>query len=147
MNGVEPGLVNTWLIVSLIFFLFAIGVLITLLVVMLKLIKMVQELKPKIDSLTSRVDSIGKNLEELTAHVKVTAESVGGRARNVATSVDSIASLASSTFERFAPYVTGAMAAMRLFSGFMQMRRSMAPKALEITTEKTKVKRGKKSAA
>lgn len=147
MNGVDTGLATWWLIISMVFFLFGIGVLITLLVVMLKLVKMVQELRPKIETLTTRVDSIGKNLEELTAHVKVTAESVGGKAQSVATSVDSIAHLAANTFERFAPYIGGALAAMKLFSGFMQMKRSMAPKSLEVTTKETKIKRGKKSAA
>ncbi len=121
-----------WLIVSGIFFAFGTLFLIVLIFVSLQLKKMVEELKPKIESISTRVDAIGKNVEELTSHVKTTAESVGGKAKSVASSVESIAQLASGTFEKFSPYVVGALTVMKLFSGFMQVRRSMAPaKALE----------------
>lgn len=147
MNEVPSWLINTWLVFSLIFFILNIGLFIGLLVFLSNLGKWMKEMKPKIESISTRVDTIGKNVEELTEHVKHTAETVGGRAQSVASSVDSIASLASSTFERFSPYVVGAMTAMKLISGFVQMRRSLAPKSLEVTTQKTKVKRGKSNAA
>jgi hypothetical protein len=147
MNDVSPGLVNTWLIVSLIFFALNIVLFLALTILAFTLMKWMKEMKPKIESISNRVDAIGKNVEELTDHVKNTAESVGGRAKSVATSVDAIAHLAANTLERFSPYVGGALAAMRLLSGFVQMRKTMAPKTLEMTTETTKVKRGKKSAA
>jgi hypothetical protein len=147
MNEVSTGLINTWLIVSLIFFILNIGLFIGLLIFMSNLMKWMKEMKPKIEAIGTRVEAIGKNVEELTEHVKTTAESVGGKAKSVATSVDSIAHLASTTFERFSPYVMGALTAMKLFSGFVQMKRSIAPKSLEVTTNKTKVKRDKASAA
>ena len=147
MNDVSPGLINTWLIVSLVFFALNIVLFLALTILAFSLMKWMKEMKPKIESISTKVDSIGKNVEELTQHVKTTAENVGGRAQSVATSVDAIAHMAANTFERFAPYIGGAMAAMKLFSGFMQMRQSMAPKSLEVTTKETKVKRGKKSAA
>jgi len=147
MNDVSPGLINTWLIVSLVFFALNIVLFLALTILAFSLMKWMKEMKPKIESISNKVDSIGKNVEELTAHVKATAENVGGRAQSVASSVDAIAHLAANTFERFSPYVGGALAAMKLFSGFMQMRSSMAPKSLEVTTKETKVKRGKRSAA
>ena len=131
MNDVPTGLIETWIWFSLIFFLLNICLFIGLLVFMTKLMAFMKEMKPKIESISNRVDTIGKNVEELTQHVKTTAESVGGKAQHVASSVEAIAQLASSTFERFAPYVGGAMAAMKLLSGFMQMRRTMAPKSIE----------------
>jgi hypothetical protein len=131
MNDVSPGLINTWLIVSLIFFSLNIILFLALTIFAFKLMKWMQEMKPKIESISTRVDAIGKNVEELTAHVKSTAESVGGKAKSVATSVDAIAHLAANTFERFSPYIGGALAAMKLVGGFMQMRRTMEkPKAL-----------------
>jgi uncharacterized protein YoxC len=132
---------SLWLWLSGAFFFFATLFMIVLIVVSLQLVKLTKELKPKIESISARVDAIGKNLEELTAHVKVTAESVGGRAQNVAHSVESIAQLASGTFERFSPYVVGAMTAMKLVSGFLQMRRSMAP--AKVLDESPKAKRRK----
>jgi hypothetical protein len=146
MNDVPAGLVETWIWFSLVFFFLNICLFIGLLVFTVKLMGFMKEMKPKIESISTRVDAIGKNVEELTAHVKTTAESVGGKAQSVATSVDSIAHLASTTFEKFSPYVMGALAAMRLFSGFMQMRRSLAPKSLEVVSTKTKVKKGKSAA-
>ena len=146
MNEVPTGLIETWIWFSLIFFFLNICLFIGLLVFMVKLMGFMKEMKPKIESISTRVDAISKNVEELTQHVKATAETVGAKTKSVATSVDSIAHLASTTFERFSPYVMGALAAMRLFSGFMQMRRTLAPKAIEVTTEKTKVKRGKSAA-
>jgi hypothetical protein len=132
-----------WLWVSGLFFFFGLLLFMALGVFVVFLIKWMKEMKPKIESISNRVDAIGKNVEELTEHVKATTASVGGRAQSVAASVDSIASLASSTFERFSPYVAGAMTAMKLISGFVQMRKSMSPKALESQREKTRTKRGK----
>jgi len=134
-----------WLAVSGAFYFFGTLFMIVLIFVSLQLVKMTKELKPKIDSISARVDAIGKNVEELTEHVKSTAETVGGRAKNVSASVESIAQLAAGTFERFSPYVVGAMTAMKLVSGFMQMRRTMAPaRALD---EPKPAKRGKGKAA
>lgn len=143
----SPSLIVFWIWMSIAFFFLNICVLVGLAVFMVKLNGLMKEIKPKVEAIGARVEAIGKNVEELTEHVKSTAESVGGKAKSVATSVDSIAQLASSTFERFSPYVMGALTAMKLFSGFMQMRRTIAPKSLEVTTQKTKVKRGKASAA
>lgn len=137
-----------WLYVSAAFFIVNLLLFCVLIYLIFFLIGWMKEMKPKIDSLSTRVDAIGKNVEELTEHVKTTAEAVGGKAQHVATSVESIAQLASMTFERFTPYVAGGLAAMKLLSGFMAMRRTMAPsREQKALGEGHKGKRRKASAA
>lgn len=124
-----------WMYVSGAFFVVNLIFFCVLIYLAFFMIGWMKEMKPKIDSLSTRVDSIGKNVEELTQHVKTTAEAVGGKAQHVASSVESIAQLASMTFERFTPYVAGGLAAMKLLSGFMAMRRTMAPEKGQMALE------------
>lgn len=151
MNQVSPSLVQWWLGISIAFFILNILLFIGLIVFLIALMKWMKEMKPKIDAIGTRVEAIGKNVEELTEHVKSTAETVGGKAKSVATSVDSIAHLASTTFEKFSPYVVGALTAMRLVRAALEMKRGLSVskatsrKALE--DGKGKTKRGKASAA
>lgn len=137
-----------WLYVSAAFFVVNLLLFCVLIYLIFFLIGWMKEMKPKIDSLSTRVDAIGKNVEELTEHVKTTAEAVGGKAKHVASSVETIAELASLTFERFTPYVAGGLAAMKLLSGFMAMRRTMAPEKTVLALEDgKKMKRRRGSAA
>ena len=127
MNEVNPGLIQTWIWISMFFFIVNIALFASLIFLVFMLIKWMKEMKPKIDAISTRVESIGQNVEEISVHVKATAETVGGRAKSVATSVDSIAHMASTTFEKFSPLVVGALTAMRLVKAYGEMRRGMTP--------------------
>ncbi|MEA2551925.1 MAG: hypothetical protein QOJ65_101 [Fimbriimonadaceae bacterium] len=141
-----------WLGISAAFFVVNILLFIGLVVFLFMLMKWMKELHPKIEALTQRVESIGKNVEELTVHVKTTAESLGGRAKSVASSVDSIAHVASTQFERFSPYAVGALTAIRLIKALTELKRgrsvSKATSRAALEDGKAdKTKRGKASKA
>lgn len=141
MNSISPTAANIWvwlsiavLVVNLVFF-------VTLIFVALALVRMLKDVQPKLAALTDRVDKIGKHVEELAISAKTTVEGVGGRAQSLATSVDSIAHAASSSFERFSPFVVGALTAMRLVKALMQMKQGVSPAK---ATSKKALERGKK---
>lgn len=112
-----------WLIISAVFFVINIFFFIGMIFAGMTLLRMIKEMQPKVTALTERVDSIGKHVEELAISARTTVEGVGGRAKSVVTSVDSIAHMASAQFERFSPLFVGALTAIRLVKALGEVRK------------------------
>lgn len=125
MNETIP---TWWLVLSGIFFALNIVLFAVVGVLAIKLVEMQKEMKPKLAELTTKVNSIAENVDQITKHLNDTLTNVGGHAKSVAGSADHIASLASSTFERFSPLVVGVMTALRLFGAIRDFRRSSEKK-------------------
>ena len=119
MNNEIPVL---WLWISGIFFLLGIILFGTTLVVLYKILKMSEDLKPRVESLTMRVETLmGKidrvtdRVDETMLSVKESVDRVGGKAQGIMGSVESMAKGASTKFETITPIIAGAMAAYRIF--------------------------------
>jgi uncharacterized protein YoxC len=119
MNNEIPML---WLWISGIFFFFGIVAFGATIAVLVKLLKMAEEMKPKVDSLTIKVDrlvtkldKVADRVDETMISVKQSVDGVGGKATSIVSSVESFTSRASSKFEGIAPIITGVMAAYKVF--------------------------------
>jgi predicted PurR-regulated permease PerM len=125
---------NWFYILGIVFFVVNTLFFIVMAFVMFKLVQVAQNIQPKVEQLTNRVESIGQQVEELSENVKTTVSQLGGRAQSVATSVDNIAHVASRQFEKFSPFIVGAMTAIRLVKALNEVRqgRSIA----KATTQK-----------
>ena len=111
--------------------------------------KIAEELKPKVDeistkvtSLTTTVEGIAHKVEELAESLRENVDSVGGKTKGILNSAESIAQTASRQFERFSPYMVGALTGIRLIKSLYELNRGKNP--AEATTrkaiEKTPVK-------
>ena len=89
----------------------------------------------KLSELTAKVDKVANRVEELATSVKDTLESVSMKANGILGSVELIAQAASKQFERFSPFIVGAMTAMRLVKSLNEMRHGKT--AIEATKKKT----------
>jgi len=119
MNNEIPSL---WLWVSGLFFLLGIIFFAATSVVLFKLLKMSEDLKPRVESLTQRVetlmikiDRVSDHVDEAMVSVKHSVDGVGGKAQGIMGSVESMAKGASSKFEGITPILAGAMALYRLY--------------------------------
>lgn len=117
-----------WLAVSAVFFVVNVVMMIAIVYLAVHLVKILQGLQPKIETISTRVDAIGQRVEEVATSTQATLASLGGRAQSVATSVDTIAHVASRQFERFSPYLVGALTAIRLVKALAEVKqgRSLA---------------------
>lgn len=132
-----------WLVASGIFFILNTLLFIVLGICAVFLLKFVTGLKPKIESLESsiqglvtKVHGVADRVEEVAASVKTTVEGVGGRAKSVVGSAELVAQSASRQFERFSPFVIGAMTAIRLVKALSDARAGMAEKVAKKTGRK-----------
>ena len=119
MNNEIPML---WLWISGIFFFFGIAAFSATIAVLLKLLKLAEEIKPKVDSLTVKVDGlitkldkVADRVDETMISVKQSVDGVGGKATSIVSSVENFTSRASGKFEGLAPIITGVMAAYKVF--------------------------------
>lgn len=123
-----------WLVLSGLFFFANLVFFVGLTIAALKLVEIIRGLLPKVDALSKevveishKVQGIATQVEGLTESLKNTATSVGGRATSVAGSVELVASSAGRQFERFAPFITGALTAIRLAKALNEMRAGRSP--------------------
>lgn len=126
MNNDIP---NWWLIVSALFFVANLVFFIVLAYLGVTLVRVLKETKPKVDeistkvsALVTKVEQVAVRVEEVANSVKETVDNVGGRAKGVVGSAELVAQSASRQFERFSPFVVGAMTAMRLVKALNEMR-------------------------
>ena len=125
-----------WLVLSAIFFVTTIVALGAVAYLSLTVVKLVRDVRPKVDEigkkvgvLSEKVEGIAANVQDLTESVKGTVTNVGARASHVAGSVELVANSASRQFERFAPFITGALTAIRLAKALNEMRAGRSPVA------------------
>ncbi len=131
----SSGIPVIWLWVSGLFFFVGIAVFAATLALLLKILKMAEELQPKVDSLTTKVevllvklDKVADRVEETMVSVKTTVDGVGGRATGIMGSVETFTRGTSTRLEGFAPIITGVMAAYKLFTVFKAARSHAKPK-------------------
>jgi len=131
MNNEIPSL---WLWISGIFFLLGIGVLGVSVFVMLKVLKIAEEMKPKIDSvvtkveaLTVKIDALADKADTTLTSVKQSVDGVGGRANGIMGALETITLTVATKIEGLAPIVAGAMAAYRLFTSVKSHRAQPKP--------------------
>ena len=68
-----------WLAVSGVFFVVNIFLFAAIFVAVLKLVKITQELAPKVNALVDRVEKVAERVEEVAESAKGTVDAVGGR--------------------------------------------------------------------
>lgn len=126
MNNEIPTL---WLWISGIFFFAGILVFSGTLVLLFKVMKLAEEMKPKVDSLTTKVeglvvklDAVADRVDETMISVKTTIDGVGGKANSIVGSVDTFTKVTSGRLEGLAPIISGAMAAYKFFITFKAAR-------------------------
>lgn len=119
----NSGIPDVWLWISGIFFLLGILALCVSLFVMLKVLKIAEEMKPKLDSvvtkveeLTLKLDSVADKADETLASVKQSVEGVGGKAQGILGAVEAITLAVATKFDGIAPLINGALAAYKIFN-------------------------------
>lgn len=113
-----------WLALSGFFFIANILLMGALVYVLLIVVpSYLRKLQPRVDSIAAKVDAIGHKVEQLATTTTATVETVGSRAKSVAGSVDSIAHTASKQFERFSPFIVGALTAIKLVRALSEVQR------------------------
>jgi hypothetical protein len=130
-----------WLVVSGLFFFINCLFFLVLMFVVIKLVQLMTEMKPKIESLEGSIQSlvvkvggIAENVEELTATVKTTVDKVGGNAVSVASNAQIVAQAASTQFERYSPLVVGAIGVIRVI-GALRASRQAAKEGVPATAK------------
>ena len=133
MNEVPNWMITAWFWLSACFFFLNILLLICLVVAGVMILRLISELKPKIDSLEQnvqgliqKVQGVAERVEEVATSVKNTVENVGGKAKGMAGSAELVAQSASRQFERFSPFVIGAITAIRLVTALRQFKAAKA---------------------
>ena len=112
-----------WLIISAIFFIANIFLFVALGIAALKLAAVVKDLSPRIVAIEKQVQELVKKVSELATNLNNTVSSVGGRAKGVVGSAEGIAQSASRQFERFSPFVVGALTAIRLVKALNEAKK------------------------
>jgi uncharacterized protein YoxC len=102
---------------------------ISLIVFLLFLSNYLKELKPRIENVEKAIMETVKKVQELTQKVEQVAlqvqervTNVGGKAQGVVGSVELVAQSVSRQFEKFSPFVVGAVTAIRLISALRSAR-------------------------
>ena len=124
----SSGIPVIWLWVSGLFFFVGIAVFAATLALLLKILKMAEELQPKVEVLVVKLDKVADRVEETMVSVKTTVDGVGGRATGIMGSVETFTRGTSTRLEGFAPIITGVMAAYKLFTVFKAARSHAKPK-------------------
>lgn len=99
------------------------------------LMPQVQGLVNKVESLTAKVDGIADSARGITDSAKGTVDNVGDRVRGITDGIEHIALSATNKFEKAAPIIGIAVAGLRLYTMFMEMR---GQKPGRVKIEKTK---------
>ena len=119
MNGMP----TWWLVISGLAYLSLFLVCVSLIVVAVFAVKFLKEVAPKVVAIEGQVQDLVKKVQALTESLHDTVSSVGGRAKGVVGSAEGIAQSASRQFERFSPFVIGALTAIRLVKALNESKK------------------------
>jgi predicted PurR-regulated permease PerM len=126
MNNEIPPI---WLIVSGLFFFVGILAFVATLVVLYKLVKLAEELKPKVDSLSTKVealvakvDRVSDRVEGIVESVQHNVDGVSGGAKSIIGVVERLTKVAGNKADVISPIVAGGFAVFRLFKTFQAMK-------------------------
>ncbi|CAN5349571.1 hypothetical protein BH11ARM1_BH11ARM1_05790 [soil metagenome] len=130
---------NWWLYLSGAFFLVNGLLFVALIFAVIKMLPARNALTGKVGDLTTKIESVAERVEEVAKNVGETVGSVGAKTTGILGSVELIAQSASRQFEKFSPYLVGAMTAMKLVKSLNEMR--AGKDVLEATKKKTLTKK------
>lgn len=112
-----------WLVLSGIFFVMNIVLFGALAFAAIKLVGILKDLTPRIVAIEGQVQDLIKKVQDLTHNLQETVSSIGGRAKGVVGSAEGVAQSASRQFERFSPFVIGALTAIRLVKALNESKK------------------------
>ncbi len=117
-----------WLVISAFAYICLAIVCISLAVTAFFVVKFLKDVQPRVASIEGQVKELVGKVQELTTNINETVNNVGGRARGVVGSAEGMAQSASRQFERFSPFVVGALTAIRLVKALKEAKegRSLA---------------------
>jgi methyl-accepting chemotaxis protein len=124
-----------WFYVSGLCFLLNILLFVALIIAVIKIIPMVQQTTQKVQELTEKVEGVANRVEEVAKNVGDKAGEIGHRATGILGSVENMAHSASRQFEKFSPFIVGALTAFRLVKALNEMKHGKS--AAQATKEKT----------
>ena len=119
MNSEIP---TIWLIVSGVFFFFGILVFAATLVVLLKLLKLAEELKPRVDRLSGQVETlivkverVADRVEEVATSAKGSIDDFRGTSSGIMGTIEHLAKSTATKSDMITPILSGGLAAYRIF--------------------------------
>ena len=111
-----------WIWVSGIFFLLGIAVMVGLLFAILKAITALKSVQSSVEKSIDRAEKVVDRLESVAKSAQGTVESIGGRAKSAASSIESVVSAGAKKMETIAPIFVMALAGLKLYQQFAEMR-------------------------
>lgn len=111
-----------WIVVSGIFFILAIVVCVGLLFAVLKAITALKQIQTSVNKTIDRAEAVVERLENVAKSAQGTVESIGGRAKNAASSIEHVVSAGAKKMETVAPIFVMALAGLKLYQQFAEMR-------------------------
>lgn len=131
MNNEIPAI---WLIVSGLFFLMGIVVFVAMLVMMAKLMKAAEDLKPRVEALTQRVetlmvkiDQVTDRVEEVAVSAKGTIDDFRGSSSGIMGTVEHLARSTATKSDMISPILAGGLAAYKIFMAVRSARGKSKP--------------------
>lgn len=106
---------NWWIGVSGIFFVLAIIGQLALIVLLLRMIGVLNSVKPSLEASVKKMESAAERVESAASSVKATVESVGGSTRHVAQSVETVMTAGARKLEPIAGYIGIAMTGLQIY--------------------------------
>lgn len=119
-----------WLVFSLIFFGITALAFLGLMIAALMLVKVANDLKPKVEGLVAKVEGVATKVDGLTVTVQNTVRNVGEKASGVAGSASAMASTTSKVFERYAPVLGIVLTGLKILGSINEYRSSHKKAAL-----------------
>ncbi len=142
MNNEIPAI---WLIVSGIFFLLGILVFIGVLFALFKFMKMAEELKPKVDHLTTqvetlltKVDRVADKVEGITTTAKGSIDEFRGSSSGIMGTLEHLARSTAVKSDMISPILAGGLAAYKIFNTIRLARSQSKGTETEIIVKKSK---------
>jgi hypothetical protein len=139
-------LLLTWYILSALFFLLNLAAFAAIGFLAFQMIGFLKEVRPKAnvlmtrgEALMSRMENVASNAEEVLSTTKERVTAVSDQAVTVMGSVNSITSTASRQFERFAPFIMGSIAAIKVVRALYDATKGR--RSLEMKVEETEDRR------
>lgn len=115
-----------WVVVSGIFFGLGILVCVGLLIAVMKAMVALKAVQASVEKTIDRAEKVVDRLEGVAKSAQGTVESIGGRAKSAASSIESVVSAGAKKMETIAPIFVMALAGLKLYQQFAEMRTEKA---------------------
>lgn len=118
-----------WLVASALFFVVNIVVWVILGITVLKLWKVIEETKPKVDELAvrgkevaQRVEQVANKVDHLADTLQSTVDHLGGRARGVVGSAELVAGAATQSIDKITPVIAAVVTGFKILRAVQEFR-------------------------